>query len=237
MPPSSNSPDLPNVAALAEAARQVGLEPRGAFRADAEAGAPERARWIMLLGAVGGSSWPAFAASPEAKDGRAHALDRWSSRVVSALAERFSAQPLFPFGGPPYLPFLRWARRAEGLSHSPLGMLIHPRHGLWHSYRGALAFPDVPADWREEPHSAKPCDSCRDRPCLSACPVEAFSAEGYDVEACRAHLARPEGQPCMTGGCLARRACPVAPDLAYAHDQAAFHMRAFLASGPAGAPS
>jgi hypothetical protein len=36
----------------------------------------------------------------------------------------------------------------------------------------------------------------------------------------------------MTGGCLARRACPVGTDYAYDPRQAAFHMTAFLAARP-----
>jgi len=73
-----------------------------------------------------------------------------------------------------------------------------------------------------------PCDSCASRPCLSACPVGAFGADGYDVGACAAHLRRPAGLACMDGGCLARRACPVGGEHAHGPAQAAFHMRAFL---------
>jgi hypothetical protein len=34
----------------------------------------------------------------------------------------------------------------------------------------------------------------------------------------------------MQSGCLARRACPVAPDQRYVQDHAAFHMQAFANS-------
>jgi hypothetical protein len=53
---------------------------------------------------------------------------------------------------------------------------------------------------------------------------------GYDVEACAGWLRRPEGRECMGAGCLARRACPVGRDFAQPPEQAAFHMRAFLAA-------
>jgi hypothetical protein len=58
--------------------------------------------------------------------------------------------------------------------------------------------------------------------------VGAFSADGYDVAACAAHLKSAAGADCMTGGCLARRACPVGAEHRHAPDQAAFTMRAFL---------
>lgn len=133
--------------------------------------------------------------------------------------------------GPPWLPFQRWAMRAEPVTASPLGILIHPDWGLWHSYRGALAFRerlDLPA----VPARASPCASCAAKPCLTACPVSAFSTEGYDVAGCRAHIATPAGADCMSGGCLARISCPVGAAHRYTGAQAAFHMRAFSRPGP-----
>jgi len=35
-------------------------------------------------------------------------------------------------------------------------------------------------------------------------------------------------QQCMRTGCLARNACPIAPQLRYSDDQARFHMQAFV---------
>jgi len=68
------------------------------------------------------------------------------------------------------------------------------------------------------------------KPCLSACPVDAFSGTSYDVAACAAHIGSTAGEDCMAGGCLARRACPVGQAFAYGPAQAQFHMRAFLAA-------
>jgi len=216
------------LAALGHAIAAAGLSLRGSFRPSADDGAPTGTRWLCLLGTVGGSVWPAFAASSEAADGEPDPLDRWSRRVIQQLAHSFGGKALFPFGGPPFQPFLRWAQQAEGLEPSPIGMLIHPEHGLWHAYRGALAFASVPPDWQEAPPAASPCRRCAARPCRSACPVDAFTDAGYDVAACRRHLATPAGRRCFTQGCLARRACPVAPGLRYSEPQTRFHMRAFL---------
>ena len=114
----------------------------------------------------------------------------------------------------PYPPFQQWAMRAEGLKPSPLGILIHPVYGLWHAYRGAIAF-DHEILIQEAQEQSHPCDLCIGKPCLSACPVNAFSGEGYDVAACRSHLATEAGGECMGGGCLARLACPVGRDYVY----------------------
>ena len=54
------------------------------------------------------------------------------------------------------------------------------------------------------------CDTCVDKPCLSACPVNAFGPNGFDVASCRAYLnTEPGRKGCMTSGCMARDACPV----------------------------
>jgi hypothetical protein len=214
---------------------RTGLVPRGAFRlGEGERdGALADIPTIVLVGMTGREGWGAFAASPEARDGARHPLDRWSSRVIEALAGELGAKALFPFGGPPFWPFQQWARRAEPVHPSPIGILIHPRYGLWHSYRGALGFREALAV--PEPAAVpSPCETCAGRWCLSACPVGAFSGLGYDVAACAGHLKSASGADCMGGGCLARRACPVGVEHAYGPEEASFLMRAFLRGQGAG---
>ena len=216
-------------APIVRAIEQRSLAAHGAFALDDDErqGGLADVATIALIGLGGRRGWAAFAASSEAEDGGADPLDRWSRRVVDALAAGLGARALYPFGGPPHWPFQRWALRAEPMHASPLGLLIHPIDGLWRGYRGALAFAErlaVPPPAA----AASPCRTCIGRPCLSACPVGAFTGAGYDVAACAAHLSRPAGRACMEGGCLARRACPVGAERAHEPDEAAFHMRAFL---------
>ena len=201
-----------------------GLLPRGAFHVRPEDGAPEGAGTILLAGNARPGMWRAFAnARPDGE----HALDAWSKIVLDDIAQRFEATAYYPSDGPPYLPFQRWATRAEPVTSSPLGILIHPDYGLWHGYRGALAFAGaLPLPSRDDRPS--PCDSCADRPCLSTCPVAAFGEGGYDVPACAAHLRADAGADCMAQGCRARRACPAGRDYIYEPAQAEFHMAAFL---------
>jgi len=182
---------------------------------------------LLMIGNAGSSTWPAFAAAPEAGDGAPHPMDRWSKRVLGGLAAELGGVAFFPSDGPPYPPFVAWAKRAAPVRESPLGMLIHPVYGLWHAYRGALGLADpvrVPAPERQ----AYPCDTCDDKPCLTACPVAAFGPQGYKVADCAGHIERPEGADCMALGCRARRACPVGRDYVYDSPQAEFHMEAFV---------
>ena len=184
---------------------------------------------LVLVGNLGGSLWPAFRAAPEARDGRPDPLNRWCARMIGGLAAELGGLALYPSDGPPYRPFLSWARRAEPVHASPLGLLIHPDHGLWHAYRGAIALAE---DLAPQPPAARPspCESCAGKPCLAACPAGAFTAAGYDVDACAGHLAAPAGADCLDLGCRARRACPVGRGRHFGPAQARFHMEAFLAA-------
>jgi ferredoxin len=156
-------------------------------------------------------------------------LDRWSRRVLDTIATQLDASVVMPSDGPPFNPFQRWAMRAEPVHSSPLGILIHPRWGLWHGYRGALLFAEV-LDLPDVEVLESPCVTCEAKPCLTTCPVGAFTGSEYRVEACATHLNSAAGTRCLTGGCLARHACPIGKDARPGSDQAAFHMRAFLFS-------
>jgi hypothetical protein len=232
-------PRQPAVAAIAEALAALGLALRGGFHPEPRDGVPalpdgRPTATLLIAGTIGSRWWPAFATAPEAADGLPDPLDRWTRRLLAALADAHGAAALYPFGGPPYLPFQRWARRAEPVSPSPLGLLIHPKLGLWHAYRGALAFAERLALPPVE-LVASPCDSCPDKPCLTTCPVSAFTAAGYGVADCVAHLDSGRGGACLAGGCLARLACPVGPEHRYAPAAAAFHMAAFYRAQRRGA--
>lgn len=98
---------------------------------------------------------------------------------------------------------------------------MHEAAGLFVSYRGAIWVPEV----IPQVAYTQPCDACA-APCVSACPVGAFAAGGYDVAACKGHVSSPQGVACKTTGCAARRACPVGANRRLPV-QSAFHMEAF----------
>ena len=217
-------------ARVRRACEDAGFAVRGAFRCDpsdavpAVAGVP--AASLVLVGAAGRDGFAAFRAAPEWEEG-GDPLDRFTERVLDAVARDLGARPLYPHRGPPWLPFQRWARRAGPVHPSPLGLLIHSRVGLWHAYRGALAFA-APLHGLPRPAAGDgPCLDCSARPCLTACPVDAFGAAGFDVAACAAHLSGRDGEACVERGCRARDACPVGRAHRYDAEQVRFHMRAF----------
>ncbi len=234
VPPHTPHPEDLRARIEAEIAA-TGLDARGWLVPTREDGLPPLAdgrpvRALVLIGRLGRAGWSAFAASPEARDRLPDPLDRWSTRIVGDLAAHLGGRALFPFAGPPWSPFQNWAVRAEGLARSPLGLLIHPEFGLWHAFRGAVAFADDLGPIRPAPAAANPCADCGPRPCLTTCPVDAFSASGYDTGRCLAHLASPRGALCRTDGCRARDACPVGRGRRYGDDEIRFLMRAFRAA-------
>ena len=119
---------------IVTAVEAEGLASRGAFHPVPDDAVPRLgdgacAGTLLLVGNAGPGMWPVFAASEEANDGAPDALDRWSRRIVSRLAHTLDGAAHFPFGGPPWLPFIRWAQRAGSVYPSPIGPLVHPDYG------------------------------------------------------------------------------------------------------------
>ncbi len=186
---------------------------------------PDGTRTLLMLGPHEPGFWAAFTQSPEWKDGDGDAMDRWSSRVIGDWAGALGATAVFPFGGPPFAPFIRWATDSGWVQASPVSLLVHANAGLWVSFRGALALPyhiDLP------PPAPAPCSSCVEKPCLTACPVGALGAAGYDVPACKAFLATDRGASCMSTGCQVRTACPVGQAHGRVASHSAYHMAHFI---------
>ena len=199
-----------------------GLLARGGF--NFEPGEDALARAVILVGHGGAGYWPHFKAWRRRNPTIVDPLDTWSRTMIDRVADSIGARTGYP-NDRPYLPFQQWAMRAEGLVSSPLGLLMHPVYGLWHAYRGALLFDhEIPIQAAQK--SIHHCDLCIGKPCLNACPVDAFSLSGYAVERCRSHV-RAAGVACRETGCLARNACPH-DAWRYPVEVQSFHMAAFI---------
>ncbi len=217
--------------AIADAIAPAGLIVRGGFHAEPADGVPplpdgRAAATVVLIGNAGAAMWDAFQASDPDPDQR-NPLDSWLKPQIEAVAASAGAHPIFPNEGPPFVAIQDWARRAEPVHRSPIGLMIHPRFGLWHVYRAALCF----AERLEVPprdDSASPCETCEDKPCLGVCPADAFGPTAFDAEACLAHVESAGGSACREGGCMARRACPVGRDYLYPRPAQEFHTAAFM---------
>ena len=114
--------------------------------------------------------------------------------------------------------------------------MIHPRYGLWHAYRGALAFAERLAlsdgGTSGKEVATHPCERCTATPCLTTCPADAVRDGCYDVAACMDFLVTHPDGACMHEGCAARRACPVGDEYVYDPEQARHHMSVFVRHAP-----
>ena len=239
----------PSRSSIEQALSAHGLRLRGGWQPGAADALPplphgRPAAVVWMIGQVGSEVWAPFAASRFSRDGLPDPMDRWSKSIGHPLAEALGGCAVFPSDGPPWWPFQQWAARVEPLQTSPLLLQIHPQFGLWHAWRFALLSPVLSSQDAEDLTANKPtiadlCLSCDGQPCLTACPVQAFSPVGYDVDRCAGFLHGPKGDDCMHSGCQARHACPVAVGYRYRPQHAAFHMAAFAqrrAPGTTGAP-
>lgn len=206
---------------ILNAIRAESFTPLGWFAPD-DMGAT---KFVILIGNAGLDMFRRFATQ---RDERTASMDDWTKAMVDPLAAALDARAVYPFDVP-HQPFLTWARTAGAGHVSPLGLNIHRQYGLWHAFRAALLFP-VAFDLPHNSAGAHPCESCLDKPCLSACPVSAFDGEGYDVATCGQHVLSTAGEDCMNGGCKARLACPIGREYQYHPRQMQFHMRAFQAA-------
>lgn len=202
--------------------RREGFTPLGWFEPGPEDNVPGDAKFVILIGNAGPDMFRRFARE---RSPATDPMDDWTRETVDAFAADLDAKAVYPFDRP-HLPFLTWARRGGGGRVSPLGLNIHPIYGLWHAYRAALLFPVV-FDLPRHTAGAHPCESCENKPCLTACPVHAFDGKNYDVAACWQHILHDRVQSCDPGGCKARLACPVGKAFTYSTPQMAFHMKAF----------
>lgn len=201
---------------------EYGLNIAGAFQCDADDGLPVT---TLCMLSPAPSFWEHFSASPEFEDGTVDPIDRWSERVIDAIALELDAVAFYPFSGPPYFPFQRWAQKTKRSWQSEVGLLVHDTSGLMISFRGALGFHhplDIPSTT-----CGNPCDKCVGKPCRTACPVGALTPKGYNAESCKSHLRSDAGNDCMTSGCIVRRACPWSSGAKRVAEQSAMHMQAF----------
>ncbi len=209
-----------NLDQIKAASLEVGLEILGAFHPPKE---HQGCATIFLLGPAEPGFWKRIKESPEFQ--APDPVDHWSERVIGKLADDHGATAFFPFGKPPYQPFVSWALTCGKVWQSPVNLMIHQSTGLFLSFRGALGFTeklDIP-----KANDVSPCESCADKPCLTACPADALTAECYNIPTCHAWLDTDQGKPCMDGGCIARRACPVSKGYGRLKEQSAHHMRHF----------
>lgn len=149
---------------------------------------------VVLIG-TGPKFWPLFKESAEYFDEISDPIDRWSTRILPIIQTELNAiGVVYPFGSPPYRPFVRWLLESGEAVRSPYGMLWHHRAGFWISVRGALLF--------NEPSEINTPQIEYAGPSGELCPASAMTPQSdYDVAACKAYLKTTAGGDCLGKGC------------------------------------
>lgn len=191
----------------------------------------ERFGSLLLLGSAGPDLWQQI--DGEGLLRRSHPVDTYTRDTVTAFCSQYLGANS-PGGGIDHLfawpnesareiPVMALGAYAGWQHTSPLGLGLHPVHGLWFAYRAVVLLgPQWPE--RKLAASENPCDSCTGQPCVQACPVGAVGgANRLDLEACFQERQR-DGAVCGSL-CLARTACPVGANSRYSIDQVAHHHR------------
>ncbi len=107
---------------------------------------------------------------------------------------------------------------------SQLGIGIHPVWGTWFAYRLVAATnTDLPVTVCQKITS--PCETCKDKPCLSACPASA-PGDTFQLNACSEERLRVDSD--CADRCLAREACPVGREHQYSREQIQYHYQRSL---------
>lgn len=177
---------------------------------------------LVLIGHGGRQMWQALTAFGMKT---AHPVDHFSLVMAQRFIDEFLDAPstlmLYPTG---YNIPLQQLGALVGWHHpSPLGLGINETYGLWFAYRAAF-LTTLPLPSIQNPIATSPCDTCRDKPCISACPAQAVQGVNqFKVTACVDF--RLQAQSTCQDRCLSRLACPVAPEHRYNMDQLNYHYK------------
>ncbi len=185
---------------------------------------PPESGSLLVLGNGGGALWPHFSRDRSASS--AQPLDDYSLNTTDAMLAEFLAcdrQALFPVPDCPLdlvalLDALAWQRP------SPLGLGINRTYGLWSAVRAVWWLDATAPAPVNESVAPDLCARCESQACVSACPAGAVTLGALpDLGDCATYRFAPASRCEQT--CVAREACPVAPEHRYGGEQMAFHYR------------
>ncbi|TXT41158.1 MAG: hypothetical protein FD135_617 [Comamonadaceae bacterium] len=172
-------------------------------------------RQLILFGHAGRRLWECVQAEGIHS---AHPIDEYSVRTVARWLEQ--ALPLARsrqvFPGAQRIGLQRLGAIAGWHRAAPFMVGIDSVWGSWFAYRVAI-LTDTTLPASAPVDNGYPCDSCVDKPCITACPAGALVSGRFNLAACNAGRLAADSNCAL--GCLARSACPVGAEHRYDDSQ------------------
>lgn len=185
-------------------------------------------RQLLVFGHAGTRMWRAMREATPEPSTSANPVDEFSLATVRAHIEdelgvrRWAA--LYP--GTTLVPLQELGTLLGWHQPSPLLVGISEAFGTWFAYRAVVvADTSLPLTPPPSPRTS-PCDSCVEKPCLSACLGAALNTGTLSIERCVTFRAR-DASPCADR-CHAREACPIGAEHRYDTEQTRHHYGASL---------
>lgn len=155
-------------------------------------------------------------------------IDDYTTRSVqhwfAARSPHTRYRILYPGTGPIGLQAL--GKLAGWHAPSPFMVGIDTQWGSWYAYRAVvLADSNFCPSVAVQCHS--PCATCKNPPCLAACPADALTEKRFDFQRCATYRLQTDSACAL--GCLARQACPVGAEHRYDTAQITHSYRRSLA--------
>jgi len=183
-------------------------------------------RQLLLIGHGGRRMWQAVQASQfrDAND----PIDSFSvDRLKSWFADNYPScdyEMIYP-DRQRVVPLQALGELAGWHHSSPFRIGINQLWGSWFAYRLAV-LSDSNFEVSEKMKFSPPCDTCSEKPCLTACPADALQCSDYSLKRCinyRLSSGRLESDSSCHDQCLARLSCPVALEHRYTMAQINYH--------------
>lgn len=172
-------------------------------------------RQLILFGHAGRRMWECVQAEGIHS---AHPIDDYSVRTVTAWLARAlpQARTRLVFPGTQRIGLQRLGAIAGWHRASPFMVGIDSVWGSWFAYR-AVVLTDTALPASTPVDNGYPCDSCANKPCISACPAGALAGGRFNLSACNAGRLAADSNCAL--GCTARGACPVGVEHRYDESQ------------------
>ncbi|MFT3850835.1 MAG: hypothetical protein QM739_19915 [Propionivibrio sp.] len=170
---------------------------------------------LILIGNGGRSLWEriraeGFVSSDPVNDFSVRRVEAWLAAQAPGVAYEIA------YPGDRLIGLQSLGELAGWHFPSPFMVGINAQWGPWFAYR-AVVLANTNFETVLPQRGVSPCDSCRNKPCVDACPGVAMADGRFDLARCVAYRKQPNSA--CRESCLARLACPVQEEHRYCTEQ------------------